>query len=109
MIHFNCEKCGKKYALNDDKAGKQGRCSCGNALIVPDIASDVLRGVEITALKPIPDDELQPTEAKQPSTPPKQEPYIAPKSRGFSFLSDKLKPYFNFDKMVSVHAVLAKA
>ena len=81
---------------------------CGNIIDIPDIVSDVLQDIVEDVLKTIPDDEPQSTEAKQPSTPPiiinstqKQGPYIAPKSRGFSFLSDKLKPYFNFEKMYS--------
>ena len=34
-IKFGCPKCGKHLSANDDYAGKEGKCKCGAALIVP--------------------------------------------------------------------------
>lgn len=36
-IHFNCPKCGSKYAANYSQAGKTGKCKkCGHVMTVPE-------------------------------------------------------------------------
>jgi hypothetical protein len=34
-IKFNCPKCGKRFAVKDESAGKRGKCSCGAVLEIP--------------------------------------------------------------------------
>jgi hypothetical protein len=36
MIEFDCEKCGKKIRVNEELAGRTGKCSgCGEKLVIP--------------------------------------------------------------------------
>ena len=34
-ISFTCPQCGKRYAVNNEMAGKAAKCGCGNQLVVP--------------------------------------------------------------------------
>jgi ribosomal protein S27AE len=34
-IRFECPKCGSHLSASDDYAGKEGKCKCGAAVIVP--------------------------------------------------------------------------
>jgi multisubunit Na+/H+ antiporter MnhB subunit len=34
-IKFNCPKCGKRFTVKDESAGKRGKCSCGAVLEIP--------------------------------------------------------------------------
>ncbi|MBN2313276.1 MAG: hypothetical protein JXM79_05060 [Sedimentisphaerales bacterium] len=36
MIQFNCEQCGRKISIQNEHAGKRGKCpECGAALVIP--------------------------------------------------------------------------
>lgn len=39
-IKFKCEKCGRKYGVDDAMAGKQAKCLCGNSFTVPENSDD---------------------------------------------------------------------
>jgi len=37
VIEFSCNACAKEYQVNDDKAGKRGKCpNCGSIMVVPE-------------------------------------------------------------------------
>ncbi len=40
MIRFTCNSCGRPFALRDDLAGRQGKCSCGAVMTVPSPPAD---------------------------------------------------------------------
>lgn len=40
MIRFTCSSCGKPFALRDELAGRQGKCSCGAVMTVPSPPAD---------------------------------------------------------------------
>ncbi len=37
MIRFNCPKCGKRYAVGEEMAGKKGKCSCDAIITIPTV------------------------------------------------------------------------
>ena len=40
MIRFTCNSCGRPFALRDELAGRQGKCSCGAVMTVPSPPAD---------------------------------------------------------------------
>src|SRR5947209_4353513 len=53
MISFACPRCARKFSVNDDNAGKRGKCPCGTVIVVPTHgAADVSRSTDhATALQ----------------------------------------------------------
>src|SRR5437016_5568666 len=35
MIRFSCPTCGKRLAVSDERAGRSGKCTCGELVRVP--------------------------------------------------------------------------
>ncbi len=68
MIQFNCPQCGKPISVNDDAAGKRGKCrACGQLITIPD--GKAIEGVSRPQRpKEQPDQQLVPSK----TNPPKQ-------------------------------------
>lgn len=50
MITFSCEHCGRKFAVGDELAGRQGTCkSCGKAIGVPELGREETRVLKVSA------------------------------------------------------------
>lgn len=64
MIEFDCVKCGKNLRVNDNVAGKQGKCpKCGTTLRVPELAQNepVLGKEELVVAQSPPPPPVPPT------------------------------------------------
>jgi ubiquitin-protein ligase len=65
MITFNCSKCGKRFQVGDELAGRMGKCkNCGELIFVPTL--DMLRQQPTTPSVPA---------YQQPAYPPQQPTY----------------------------------
>ena len=45
-IAFNCPKCGKRFDMAIEMAGKKGRCGCGTVFVIPAFLSRQQRFIE---------------------------------------------------------------
>ena len=80
MIEIKCSKCGKGFRVDDNKAGKKGKCpSCGTMIHIPepDLADEAWTDdLVVEAIGPSPSAKEEPVKARAAAQPDNSIPHV---------------------------------